>query len=135
VSKLRELKDKILSNGTDLTIDEADVAQIRKALPAEGALTFDDVKTLTELRTEARAVCPAFDQYFFPVFKRHLLADGTISLPEQFTLLRLLYGGGGIDANERQFLIELRREVRDVTPEFDNLYKQAISEVTTSPAK
>jgi hypothetical protein len=47
----------------------------------------------------------------------------------------MLYGGGGIDQAERQFLIELRKEVREVTPEFDALYKQAISEVTTKPAR
>jgi hypothetical protein len=130
VSQLRELKAAILSNGTDLRIDDEDVALIRKALP--GAPTHDDLAVLAEMRSEARAVCPAFDELFFPAFKAHLLADGTISLPEQFTLLRILYGGGGIDAAERKFLLELRREVRDVTPEFDALCRQAISEVPVS---
>jgi hypothetical protein len=27
------------------------------------------------MRTEARSVCPAFDTYFFPMFKAYLLAD------------------------------------------------------------
>jgi hypothetical protein len=135
VSQLRELKTTILADGTDLRIDDEDVALIRKSLPADGALSRDEVQILTELRSEARAVCPAFDQLFFPAFKAHLLADGKISFPEQFSLLRLLYGGGGIDQAERQFLIELRKEVREVSPEFDALYKQAISEVTTSHSR
>jgi hypothetical protein len=135
VSQLRDLKSTILADGTDLHIDEADVELIRKSLPADGALSRDEVEFLTELRTEARAVCPAFDQLFFPAFKAHLLADGKISYPEQFSLLRMLYGGGGIDPAERQFLIELRKEVREPSPEFDALYKQAISEVTTAHAR
>ena len=135
MSQLRDLKTTILADGTDLRIDDEDVALIRKNLPAEGALSRDEVTFLTELRTEARAVCPAFDQLFFPALKAHLLADGKISYPEQFSLLRLLYGGGGIDQAERQFLIELRKEVREPNPEFDALYKQAISEVTTTPAR
>ena len=135
MSQLRDLKSTLLADGTDLRIDDADVELIRKSLPADGALSRDEVEFLTELRSEARAVCPAFDQLFFPAFKTHLLADGKISYPEQFSLLRMLYGGGGIDQAERQFLIELRKEVREPSPEFDALYKQAISEVTTAHAR
>lgn len=135
MTQLRDLKSTILADGTDLRIDDADVELIRKNLPADGALSRDEVEFLTELRTEARAVCLAFDQLFFPAFKAHLLADGKISHPEQFSLLRLLYGGGGIDPAERQFLIELRQEVREPSPEFDALYKQAVSEVTTAHAR
>ena len=135
MSQLRDLKFTILADGTDLRIDDADVELIRKNLPADGALSRDEVEFLTELRTEARAVCPAFDQLFFPAFKAHLLADGKISHPEQFSLLRMLYGGGGIDSAERQFLLELRKEVREPSPEFDALYKQAITEVTTAHAR
>jgi hypothetical protein len=130
MSQLRELKSQILAEGEDLRIDDADVDLIRERLPADGSLGADDLKVLTELRSEARAVSPAFDEIFFPALKAYLLADGKISLPEQFVLLRLLYGGGGIDAAERKFLIELRKEVREVTPEFDALYRQAITEVT-----
>ena len=128
MSALRELKSHILSEGEDGCIDEADVAMIRERLPADGSVPDADLAVLTELRTEARVVCPAFDRLFFPALKRSLLADGAISLPEQFLLLRMLYGGGGIDAVERRFLLELRNEVRDPTPEFDALCRQALSE-------
>jgi hypothetical protein len=135
VSRLRELKASILADGEDLRIDDADVARIREHLPENGTPSADDLAVLAELRSEARAVCPAFDQLFFPAFKAHLLADGKISFPEQFALLRILYGGGGIDPAERQFLLELRKEVREMTPEFDALCRQAISEVTTTAAR
>jgi hypothetical protein len=132
MSKLAELKSEILVEGKDLRIDDADFAKIRELLPADGSISTDDLKVLTEMRSEARVVSAAFDQFFFPALKSYLLADGKISLPEQFLLLRLLYNGGGIDANERQFLLELRREVREMTPEFDALCRQAISEVFTT---
>jgi hypothetical protein len=128
VSTLRELKSRILADGRDLRIDDADVALIRETLPADGTVSTDDLAVLTEMRREARVVSPAFDRLFFPAFKTRLLADGKISPVEQFELLRLLYGGGGIDAAEREFLQELRRELRKVTPEFEALCRQALAE-------
>ena len=117
MSRLRDLKSTILAEGTDLRIEDADVDLIRKNLPAEGALSRDEVEFLTELRTEARAVCPAFDLTLLPAFKAHLLADGKISHTPSSYPAALLYGGGGIDPAERQFLIELRKEVREVSPD------------------
>jgi hypothetical protein len=126
MSQLRALKSQILVEGEDLNIDDSDVARIRDCLPADGVLSHDDLMVLSEMRTEARVVCPAFDQLFFPAFKAYLLADGKITLPEQFLLLRMLYGGGGIDEAERRFLRELRQEAREVSPDFERLYAQAM---------
>src|SRR6187200_1851310 len=100
MSQLRALKAEILVDGQDLVIDEADVVRIRECLPTSASISRDDIGVLTEMRAEARVVCPAFDQLFFPAFKKYILADGKISLEEQFLLLRMLYGGGGIDDAE-----------------------------------
>jgi hypothetical protein len=127
MSTLRELKSQILSEGQDLVIDNADVSLIRERLPADAPMSTEDLTVLAEMRSEARKVCPAFDQLFFPAFKSYLLADGKIDLHEQFVLLRMLYGGGGIDPAERKFLLELRNEVREMTPEFDALCKLALA--------
>jgi hypothetical protein len=126
VSKLRDLKPELLEEGVDLVISEADWDRIREHLPVDGPPPAEDLLVLLEMRGEARAVCPEFDEYFFPAFKAHLLADGTISKLEQFQLLRMLYGGGGIDAAEREFLRELRAELGTVEPEFEALYNQAM---------
>jgi hypothetical protein len=126
VSALRQLKPQLLEEGVDLVISEADWDRIHEHLPADGPPTPDDLLVLLEMRSEARAVCPEFDEYFFPAFKAHLLADGTISKAEQFRLLRMLYGGGGIDPAERAFLQELRAELGTVEPEFEALYNQAM---------
>jgi hypothetical protein len=126
MSRLREIQSRILAEGEDGRIDDADVALIREHLPADGSIAGDDLAVLAELRTRARSVCPAFDQMFFPAFKASLLADGRISSHEQFLLLRMLYGGGGIDDAERRFLRELRQELKETTPEFEALYRQAM---------
>jgi hypothetical protein len=126
MSRLRELKTRILEEGVDMRIDEADWLRIRDLLPEDGAPSFGDLQVLVELRTEARSVCPAFDAYFFPIFKTALLADGRISTSEHFQLLRLLYGGGGVDAAERRFLHELRQELRERSPEFEVMFQQAM---------
>jgi hypothetical protein len=126
---LRSLKSKILVEGEDGRIDEQDLALVRSNLPADGSILEEDMRVLIELRSEARSVCPEFDAWFFPVFKAWLLADGKISLSEQFQLLRMLYGGGGIDPAEKAFLQELRKELGKlsaVTPEFEALYQQAM---------
>jgi len=126
MSSLRALKAQILVDGEDLVIDEADVARIRESLPSTGVIAREDLGVLTEMRAEARAVCAAFDQLFFPAFKKYILADGKISLEEQFLLLRVLYGGGGVDEAERQFLRELRRDALEVSPEFERIYAEAM---------
>jgi hypothetical protein len=126
VSKLRDLKNQILEEGVDLQIDEADWARIRDLLPGDSCPSSEDMRILLEMRTEARSVCPAFDSYFFPMFKASLLADGKISAMEQFQLLSMLYGGGGIDEGERRFLKEMKRELKEVSPEFELMYQQAM---------
>ncbi|MBI2823948.1 MAG: hypothetical protein HYX69_04565 [Planctomycetia bacterium] len=128
MARLCDLKSKILVDGVDKRIDDADFALVRQQLPPEDQLGPEDVRALLELRNEATNVCPAFDEFFFRVFKKCLLADGAISLDEQFHLLRMLYGGGGVDDRERRFLAELKREVKQPSREFEALCEQALGE-------
>jgi hypothetical protein len=128
MSKLREVKAQILLEGEDLRIDDSDVALIRECLPPDGTVTGEDLAVLVEMRREARVVSPAFDQLFFPALKNQILADGKVDFMEMFEILRLLYGGGGIDSAKLAFLQELRKEVSEVSPEFDAMFKQAMLE-------
>jgi hypothetical protein len=128
MSELRALKQQILQEGVDLQIDQADWDRIRELLPTHANPSDTDLRILMEIRTEARSVCSAFDEYFFPALKEAILADGKVSMEEHFQLLRMLYGGGGIDDRERKFLQELRRDLPEVTPEFETLYKQAMQD-------
>ena len=123
---LRDLKFEILQDGEDLTIDSAEFERIKKHLENQACVTPDELKTLTEMRTEARRVCPEFDEFFFTALRDAILKDGMIDSFEHFQLLRLLYGGGGIDSAERKFLQQLRAGLKHVSPEFEALYQQAM---------
>lgn len=128
MSTLREVTKNMLEEGSDLQIDQGDWDRIRVALPADGRLGKEDLQVLLDLRSRAYAACPAFDAFFFPAFKAHLLADGVVTPMEQFQLLRMLYGGHRIDDAERRFLTELRSELREVTPEFEAMYRQVMKD-------
>ena len=74
-----------------------------------------------------RESAPAFDELFFPALKEVILADGRVGLDEQFFLLKMLYSDGHVSDREKQFLAELRREAREVTPEFQALCDEALA--------
>jgi hypothetical protein len=71
----------------------------------------------------ARSVCQEFDAYFFPAFKRYLLADGRLSPMEQFELMRLLFEGGGVNEIEKGFLRDLRKSLPQQQAEFDEMFQ------------
>jgi hypothetical protein len=124
MGRLHELQSQLLQDGK---ITDQEVAVIRNYLQGEGKLDIEDVKFLVELLSNAREVSPSFDELFFPVLKDVLLADGQISLDEQFYLLKMLYSDGCVRESEKQFLQELRREAKETTPEFDTLCEEAFS--------
>jgi hypothetical protein len=122
--RLHELRSQLLSDGR---ITEIEVDVIRQQIRRDGQLDLDDVKFLVELLGEAREVCPAFDDLFFPALKQVLLADGGIGHDEQFYLLKMLYSDGQIRESEKRFLRELRAEADHVSPEFEQLCQTAFA--------
>ncbi len=112
-----------------ITPDEVEL--IRQCIEEDGKLDLDDVKFLVGLLSSAEEVCPAFDDLFFPVLKEVLLADGKISMAEQFYLLKMLYSDGHVRDRERDFLFELRGELTEISPEFEALCDQ----IMTVPAR
>jgi uncharacterized tellurite resistance protein B-like protein len=124
MSGLQDLHDELLCDGR---ITDNEVAVIRDYLHRDGRLDLEDVKLLIELLSGAREVCPAFDELFFPVLKQVLLEDGRIGADEQFYLLKMLYADGVVRESEKQFLRELRAEVRETTPEFEQLCETALA--------
>lgn len=128
VSTLQELRTKVLHD-EKITVDEVEV--IREYLRQDGRLNLDDMKVLIELLSDAKEVCPEFDELFFPALKEVVLADGLIGSDEQFYLLKMLYSDGHIRDCERTFLAELRREAKQTSPEFEWLCETAAQ----APAK
>jgi hypothetical protein len=128
MNALNELKAKVLQ---DKKITGEEVAIIRSQIAANGSLDIEDVKLLVELLSEAREVSPEFDELFFPALKSAILADGQITMDEQFYLLKMLYSDGHVRECEKQFLRDLCREAKEITPEFQSLCDEALS----APAK
>lgn len=122
MSGLQKLRTRVLQ---DRKITRAEVACIREHIDRDGRLDLDDVKVLVELLSDATEVCPEFDELFFPVLKQVVLTDGLIGTDEQFYLLKMLYADGNLRDCERRFLAELRREVKQTTPEFEWLCETA----------
>ena len=123
MGSLFRIQSELLADGK---ITEGEVERIREYIHANGQLDIDDVKLLVNLLVEAKEVCPAFDDLFFPALKKVILTDGCIGLDEQYYLLKMLYGDKQIRDRERVFLKELRAEAREVSPEFEGLYAEAM---------
>ena len=126
---LNQLRSELL---TDRKITDAEVEVIRDHIRRDGRLDLEDVKFLVGLLSEAREVCPAFDELFFPALKEVVLEDGRIGQDEQFYLLKMLYSDGHVRPSEKQFLLELREEAQEVTPAFEALCDAALAAHPTS---
>ena len=122
---MAQLHQLLAEHLNDQNITDDDVRIIRHAIEQDGKLDLEDVKFLVELLCQAKEVCPAFDDLFFPVLKEVLLQDGRIGADEQFYLLKMLYADGHVRPRELQFLEELRREASEVSPEFEQMYETA----------
>ena len=129
MSGLYQLRAELLRDGR-ITADEVGV--IRQYIESDGKLDLQDVKFLVELLSEAVDVCPEFDELFFPTLKEVILADGQIGSDEQFYLLKMLYSDGHIRENEKQFLVELRSQLKEVPPEFDQMCQTAFQAHATN---
>jgi hypothetical protein len=121
---LYDLRDQLLH---DEKITDDEVRVLQEYIASDGKLDMQDVRLLVELLSDAKEVCPAFDELFFPALKEVLLADGRIDPNEQFYLLKMIYSDGHVRDSERKFLQDLRAEVREATPEFEQLCETALA--------
>lgn len=128
MSSLFRIQSQLLNDGC---ITEAEVATIQQHVRSDGQLDLVDVKFLVSLRSEARQVCRAFDEFFFPVLRDVLLQDGEITPDEQFYLLKMLYSDGRITDTELRLLDDLREKLSRKSPEFDALCETAFSASST----
>ena len=106
-------------------IDDDEVGTIREQIYRDGQLDLDDVRLLIELYCEAREYPAAFETLFFDILKKVFLADGQVTPDEQYHLLKMLYSDRVIRSRELEFLRELKRESKHVSPEFDALCQNA----------
>lgn len=116
----------------DQKIDAGEVRQLCEHVYRNGSPNLEDVKLLVELYTGVTNPSEAFEDFFYGVLKKVILADGEIQPGEQFYLLKVLYSDRVIRPRELAFLRELRREARQVTPDFEQLCQSAFQAPATS---
>ncbi|NQU20926.1 MAG: TerB family tellurite resistance protein [Candidatus Nealsonbacteria bacterium] len=116
----------------DHKIDESEVPHIREYLYQDGRLDLEDVKLLVELYCSAAEYCTAFDDLFFDVLEKVILADGEIQPAEQFYLLKMIYSDRVIRDREREFLVKLRQTATITTPDFEALCDEALTAHSTA---
>ena len=120
---LYKFRDELLVDGV---ITKYELSVIREYIEENG-IDLEDVKLLVQLQSDAREVCPEFDDLLFPVLKQVLLADGKIGLDEQYYLLKSLCADGKVGAREQKFVAELKAESKTLTPEFKSFCDQVLS--------
>jgi hypothetical protein len=116
----------------DGKIDETEVKILKKELWADGKIDRDEVKYLIELRNAAQKkakggdLSPAFEKMFFKAIEENVLEDGKITAKEAGWLRTMLFADGKIDANEKKFLMKLKKTAKSVSPSFDKLYQDCM---------
>jgi hypothetical protein len=116
----------------DRKIDDSELKLLSEHVYRKGPPNLDDVRLLVELYTGAPNLSEAFENFFYGVIKKVILADGEILPGEQFYLLKVIYSDRVIRPRELEFLRELRREAKSVTPEFETLCQQAFQSPATN---
>jgi hypothetical protein len=95
---------------------------------ADGRVDRDELAFLQEVRRGARQVAPEFDEFFFRVLKRIVLADGVISEAEAQWLRGIILADGQVTEPEAKFLAELRKEATAWGAAFDALCRDCLPE-------
>jgi uncharacterized tellurite resistance protein B-like protein len=120
---LREIEERILAVGR---VGEHEVELLRQLLYADGKVDRQEADFLVELHKRVRPHTRAFEQFFYQAIKDHILADGRISRGEAAWLREVLFADGKIEDEERKFLHQLKGEAKEVSPEFEALFKEVM---------
>ena len=121
--RFAELARNILQ---DHVINDLEVTALCAELAERRNVDLDEVHSLVELYCGTREYTPAFEDLFFSVLREVFLADGEILPSEQFYLLKMLYSDREIRPREIEFLRELKRDAKNVSPAFHAIYDEAL---------
>ena len=111
----------------DDKIAEKEVKVLKKELWADGKIDKDEVNFLIDLRNTAKKkkasgrINPVFEKFFFKAVTAKVVTNGIISSAETKWLRTMLFADGKIDANEKKFVMSLKRKATKVAPEFEKL--------------
>jgi hypothetical protein len=119
----------------DGVIDDTEVKILKKELWADGKIDQDEVEFLIDLRNLAQKKAKAkkkrlkasFEKLFFKAVEQNVMADGTIDAEEARWLRAMLFADKKIDANEKKFLVRLKKAAKSTSPAFDRLYAECMA--------
>src|SRR5437868_440364 len=110
----------------DGRIDLKATAILREELFADERIDKGELEFLFDLRRQAESTVQAFNELFFLAVKKHILANGVVSVAETKWLRQMIRHDGPADDEEKKLLEDLKREAREVCPEFDQLYEECM---------
>lgn len=112
----------------DGAIDEREVAALRKEFFADGTIDEIELEFLLDLRNSAKGVKASFNVLVLEALKNCLLGkDGVLSPSDASLLRRWIFADNKVDAGEKVFLQQLRAGAKQISPEFESLYKQCMT--------
>jgi hypothetical protein len=111
----------------DGTIDEREVAALRKEFFADERIDEIELEFLLDLRNSARGVKASFNVLVLEALKNCLMADGVLDASDASLLRRWIFADSKVDAGEKKFLEELKAGAKQVSKEFESLYNQCMS--------
>jgi hypothetical protein len=110
----------------DGTIDEREVAAIRKELFADGTIDDTELEFLFDLRNQAKGVKASFNMLLVEALKSCLLDRGALK-PGALSLLRHHIGSGKIDGGKKVFMQQLRAAIAHPPADFEAYYHQCLA--------
>src|SRR5262245_1294400 len=117
-------KAALLADGT---IDDREVAIVRKEFFADGRIDRTELEFLLEVRREAQSAVPNFQRLLFEAIRSVILKDGSIDAAEADWLRSWIFADGKVDADEKHWLKELKLLADRVSPEFMTLYNECMA--------
>jgi len=125
MQNVQEIEQTILANGK---VDGPELEALRLKMYAHGRIERPEADFLVELHKRVQHRTPAFEKFFYQAIKDHILAHGQIDAEEAAWLRRMLSADGKIADEERKFLHELKGEARQVSREFEVLFRESMKE-------
>ena len=125
MATLQQIEQDILDTGK---VDSRHLEVLRRELYADGKIDRREADFLAELHKRVQRPNPAFEDFFYKAIKDHILADGRIDAEEAAWLRQLLFADGKIQDEERKFLHELKGQAKQLSPEFEALYRDSIKQ-------
>ena len=123
--KLRQIEQDILATGK---VDRPELERLRQELYGHDKIERPQADLLVELHKRVQHCTPAFEQFFYQAIKDHILAHGRIDAEEAAWLRRMLFADGTFHDEGRKFLHELNGEAKQVSPEFEFLFKEGMKQ-------